>query len=211
MFLVPDLGQDQLQCFKIEQGEISHLGSQQLRAGAGCRHMEFNKHTNILYVCGELDNTVTVLHYNTDLVDLVMAGNYHGDVGSEEKSLVRQVQTVSTLPEGHSSKSTIAEMRLHPSGRSGNILIISHSHILIKYFARFLYVGNRGHNSIAVFRVDQASGTLSLVDIQDSHGAFPRHFNFDRTSQFLVVGNHASDNVVGKKAFCFINQFNKQP
>ena len=80
-----------------------------------------------------------------------------------------------------------------------------------KYFARFLYVGNRGHNSIAVFRVDQPSGTLSLVDIQDSHGAFPRHFNFDRTSQFLVVGNHASDNVVGKKAFCFINQFNKQP
>merc|ERR550539_2171352 len=117
--------------------------------------MEFNKHTNILYVCGELDNTVTVLHYNTDLVDLVMAGNYHGDVGSEEKSLVRQVQTVSTLPEGHSS--------------------------------------------IAVFRVDQASGTLSLVDIQDSHGAFPRHFNFDRTSQFLVVGNHASDNVVAFK------------
>ena len=64
-------------------------------------------------------------------------------------------------------------------------------------FARFLYVGNRGHNSIAVFRVDQKTGTLALVDIQDSHGAFPRHFNFDRTSQFLVVGNHASDNIVG--------------
>ena len=70
-----------------------------------------------------------------------------------------------------------------------------------KYFARFLYVGNRGHNSIAVFRVDQSTGTLSLVDIQDSHGAFPRHFNFDRTSQFLVVGNHASDNIVGKGPF----------
>jgi len=180
MFLVPDLGQDQLQCFKIERGEISHLGSQQLRQGAGPRHLEFNKHTNILYICGELDNTVTVLHYNTDLVDLVMAGNYRGDVGSEEKSLVRHLQTVSTLPPGLTSKSTIAEMRLHPSGR-------------------FLYVGNRGHNSIAVFRVDQPSGTLSLVDIQDSHGAFPRHFNFDRTSRFLVVGNHASDNIVAFK------------
>ena len=48
-----------------------------------------------------------------------------------------------------------------------------------------------------MFRVDQETGTLTLVDIQDSHGAFPRHFNFDRTSQFLVVGNHASDNIVG--------------
>ena len=123
MFLVPDLGQDQLQCFKIEQGEISHLGSQQLRLGAGPRHLEFNKHTNILYICGELDNTVTVLHYNTDLVDLVMAGNYRGDIGSEEKSLVRHLQTVSTLPPGLTSKSTIVEMRLHPSGRWSNIFI----------------------------------------------------------------------------------------
>lgn len=73
------------------------------------------------------------------------------------------------------------------------------------YFDRFLYVGNRGHNSIAVFRVDQSSGTLSLVDIQDSHGAFPRHFNFDRTSQFLVVGNHASDNIVGRSFVLSIN------
>lgn len=182
MFLVPDLGQDQIQCFKVEQGEICHLGSQQLRRGAGPRHLEFNKLHHILYVCGELDNTVTVLRYNTDLVSQVMAGNFLGDVNSEDQSgsLLSQLQTVKTVPDSLTTKSTIAEMRLHPSGR-------------------FLYVGNRGHNSIAVFRVDQSTGTLSLVDIQDSHGAFPRHFNFDRTSQFLVVGNHASDNIVAFK------------
>ena len=61
---------------------------------------------------------------------------------------------------------------------------------------RFLYVGNRGHNSIAVFKTDPDSGTLSLVDIQDSQGAFPRHFNFDVTGQYVVVGNHASDSLV---------------
>ena len=61
---------------------------------------------------------------------------------------------------------------------------------------RFLYVGNRGHNSIAVYRTDQDTGTLTLVDIQSSHGAFPRHFNFDVSSRFLVVGNHCSDNIV---------------
>ena len=34
------------------------------------------------------------------------------------------------------------------------------------------------------------------MDIQSSRGAFPRHFNFDASGKFLVVGNHASDNVV---------------
>ena len=34
------------------------------------------------------------------------------------------------------------------------------------------------------------------MDIQPSLGAFPRHFNFDQTGQYLMVGNHASDNLV---------------
>ena len=119
MFLVPDLGQDQIQCFNIHHGQISHLGSQQLRRGAGPRHLEFNKHHHILYVCGELDNTVTVLKYNTDLVGKVLDGNYLGDVNSEDQSssLMTVMQTVRTVPDSLTVKSTIAEMRLHPSGR----------------------------------------------------------------------------------------------
>jgi len=50
-----------------------------------------------------------------------------------------------------------------------------------------------------VFKTDPDTGTLSLVDIQPSHGEFPRHFNFDASGKFLVVGNHASDNVVAFK------------
>jgi len=44
--------------------------------------------------------------------------------------------------------------------------------------------------------VDQDSGNLTRIGIQDSLGAFPRHFNFDNTSGFLLVGNHASDTIV---------------
>merc|ERR1719318_2071846 len=90
------------------------------------------------------------------------------------------IQTISTVPGDLKKKSTIAEMRLHPSGK-------------------YLFVGNRGHNSIAIFKVSPQDGTLSLVDIQDSLGAFPRHFNFDNTSQFLLVGNHASNTIVAFK------------
>jgi len=178
-FMVPDLGRDQIHMFNICQGNIIHLGVQQLRKGAGPRHMDFNKRHKVVYICGELDNTITVFKYNPESVPEVMKGGYSGDatVVDQTNSILTSIQTISTVPAGLDKKSTIAEMRLHPSGK-------------------YLYVGNRGHNSIAIFKVDPDSGTLSLVDIQDSLGAFPRHFNFDNTAQFLLVGNHASNTIV---------------
>ena len=176
-FMVPDLGNDQVQLFSIIQGRIGKLGSVQLRRGAGCRHMDFHKRMKVVYICGELDNSITVLQYNSAVVPRVLEGDYLGDATDTTASLLKSIQTVSTVPEDLSTKSTIAEMRLHPTGQ-------------------FLYVGNRGHNSIAIFKVDQVDGTLTRIGIQDSLGAFPRHFNFDNTSGFLLVGNHASDSVV---------------
>ena len=178
-FMVPDLGNDQIHMFNICHGNVIHLGIQQLRKGAGPRHMDFNKCHKVVYICGELDNTITVFKYNPESVPEVIKGGYSGDatVANQTNSILTSMQTISTVPAGLDKKSTIAEMRLHPSGK-------------------YLYVGNRGHNSIAIFKVDPDSGTLSLVDIQDSLGAFPRHFNFDNTAQFLLVGNHASNTIV---------------
>merc|ERR1719228_1754370 len=106
-----------------------------------------------------------------------MMGEYMGDSTKPGPSLLTAIQTVSTLPDTFGSKSAIAEIRLHPNGK-------------------FLYVGNRGHNSIAIFQVDQDDGTLVRIGIQDSFGSFPRHYNFDNTGGFLLVGNHASDTIV---------------
>jgi len=176
MFLVPDLGRDQIHYFTIMNGHVRHLGIDQLTRGGGPRHMDFNRKHKVAYICGELNNTITVLKYNSEKVANVLRGEYSGDVNLNN-SLLSQIQTVSTVPAALDCKSTIAEMRLHPSGQ-------------------FIFVGNRGHNSIAVFRVDENDGSLDLVTIQSSLGAFPRHFNFDLTGQFLLVGNHASDTVV---------------
>merc|ERR1719431_2448975 len=141
--------------------------------------MDFNKGRRVVYICGELDNTITVLRYNIESVPAVMKGDYHADATVEDQtdSLLTSIQTISTVPDNLEKKSTIAEMRLHPSGK-------------------YLFVGNRGHNSIAIFRVNQDNGSLTRIGIQDSLGAFPRHFNFDNTSSFLLVGNHASDTIV---------------
>ena len=119
MFLVPDLGRDMIQFFSISEGQVTHLGSQQLRRGAGPRHLEFSKTGHMVYVCGELDNTVSVMRYNSEAVDLVTKGEYLGDSMAEDQSqsILTQVQVVSSVPSDLETRSTIAEMRLHPSGK----------------------------------------------------------------------------------------------
>ena len=53
-----------------------------------------------------------------------------------------------------------------------------------------------GYLMIYNYRVSEDDGTLTLLNIQSSQGAFPRHFNFDNTGNFVLVGNHASDMIV---------------
>ncbi|OLO25090.1 6-phosphogluconolactonase [Alkalihalophilus pseudofirmus] len=59
---------------------------------------------------------------------------------------------------------------------------------------KFVYVSNRGHNSIASFSVDE-SGHLTLIDFTPTEGAWPRDFVLDPTEKFLVVSNQESCNL----------------
>jgi len=177
-FMVSDLGQDQIQFFDITDGNIHKLGQEQLRKGMGPRHMEFNKDAKVVYVCGELDNTVNVYRYNESAIENFAISDYNMDsTDNSPDNLLFSIQSVSTLPDTCNTRSAVAEMRLHPTGS-------------------WLYVSNRGHNSIAVFSVNREDGSLTLVDISDSQGQNPRHFNFDLSGKYLMVANHSSDSVV---------------
>lgn len=59
---------------------------------------------------------------------------------------------------------------------------------------QFLYVSNRGHNSIAVFKVDQETFKLQLIQQVSVYGDFPRDFNWDSGETNVVVANQNSDN-----------------
>lgn len=88
------------------------------------------------------------------------------------------LETVSTLPAIFPAGSnTCAEVQMHPSGR-------------------FVYASNRGHDSIAVFRLDAKSGRPQLVEHQATGGRTPRHFAIDPTGHWLLAENQASDTVV---------------
>jgi 6-phosphogluconolactonase len=90
-----------------------------------------------------------------------------------------ELQTISALPPKQAPQSGMsgAELEVHPSGH-------------------FLYTSVRGHNSIAVFTIDQNTGKLTYVENTPTQGNTPRGFGIDPDGRFLVVGNQASDTVV---------------
>ncbi|HEY8504474.1 MAG TPA: lactonase family protein, partial [Gemmataceae bacterium] len=84
-------------------------------------------------------------------------------------------QTVSTLPPGFAGSNFCSE-------------------ILVSADGRFVYAGNRLHDSIAVFSVGP-SGDLKYVGEEWTRGNYPRSFAFDPTGKFLYCCNQRSDNV----------------
>ncbi|HDR7688438.1 TPA: lactonase family protein [Bacillus toyonensis] len=70
------------------------------------------------------------------------------------------------------------------------------SAIHISSDGRFVYAGNRGHNSIAVYSVDQNSGQLTFIEHTSTEGNWPRDFVLDPTEKFLVATNEKSHNLV---------------
>jgi 6-phosphogluconolactonase len=61
---------------------------------------------------------------------------------------------------------------------------------------KFVYGSNRGHDSIAVFSFDSASGELAPVEHQPTQGKNPRHFALDPTGRWLLAENQDSDSIV---------------
>lgn len=90
---------------------------------------------------------------------------------------LKEVQTVATLPTDFSGANTGADIHVSPGGR-------------------FLYCSNRGHDSIAAFKINQRNGRLSFITHESTGGKTPRNFAIDPTGAFLLVANQNSDNIV---------------
>ena len=90
---------------------------------------------------------------------------------------MNKIQEISTLPAGFTGTSATAQLQIDRA-------------------AKFLYASNRGADSIAVFAIDPAKGTLTLVEHVPTQGKTPRDFNLDPTGGYLFAANQNSDNVV---------------
>ncbi len=68
--------------------------------------------------------------------------------------------------------------------------------IAISGDGRFLYVSNRGQDTIGVFLIDLASGSLGSVGWTDSSGRVPRHFALSAEGDRIFVANEFSHDVI---------------
>lgn len=87
-------------------------------------------------------------------------------------------QRISTLPKEFNGKSSSAAIRLSSD-------------------EKFLYTSNRGHDSIAAFKI--VEGNLEIIDYYKTHGENPRDFNFNLSEEYLLVVNQESDNCISFK------------
>lgn len=106
-----------------------------------------------------------------ELSNEVLAFNWDGSKGT-----LTQFQAVQTLPADYKEPNTAAEIAVRDDGR-------------------FLYVTNRGHDSIAMYSIDANTGELTLRQRVPSRGKVPRYFAFDPGNRWLVVSNQEGGNL----------------
>jgi len=161
--LVADLGLDKVLVYRLDldRGKLipNDEPSAPLRPGAGPRHLAFHPSARYAYVINELDSTLTTFAYD------------------ETRGTLREIQSVSTLPEGFAGTNYPADVHVSPSGR-------------------FVYGSNRGHDSIVAFAVDAETGRLTCVGHEPTQGQVPRNFALDPTGTYLLAANQRTDTVV---------------
>ena len=107
-----------------------------------------------------------------ELANTIVAFEYNPHHGS-----LTEIQSITTLPKDFTGTSHTAEVVVHPSGK-------------------FVYGSNRGHDSIAVFAIDEKTGKLTATSHQGEGIKTPRNFAIEPTGKWLLVGNQASDSVI---------------
>jgi len=161
--LVCDLGLDKVMVYRFDasRGKLTPHDPPfaAIKPGSGPRHMVFRPDGRFAYVVNEMSSTVAVFEYTP---------------GS---GVLKEIQTVSTLPAYFTGDNTTAEIDVHPSGK-------------------WLYASNRGHNTIVLFNIDRAKGTLTYVEEQVTRGSTPRHFGIDPSGRHFAVGNQNSDTIL---------------
>lgn len=94
----------------------------------------------------------------------------------ESRGTLFELQTVPTIPSDWQGTSHTADLHVHASGK-------------------FLYCSNRGHDSIAIFAIDQSTGKLTLLGCESTQGRTPRNFAIDPSGSWLLAANQDSSTI----------------
>ncbi len=115
--------------------------------------------------------TLDICYVSNELFNTVCVARLDATEPGETKPRLIPQQYVSTL-ENREQESYVSEIKLSPD-------------------ARFLYVSNRGDNSIACFQVAD-DGALTFISLTPTGGKFPRHFAITPCGKALIAANQDS-------------------
>ena len=139
----------------------------------GPRHYCEHPNKPILYFSNEQGSSVSAYTLQRGKSGVLNANS--GDPGytaDNAPGLLSAFQTVSTLPEDFDGHNSCAQIHIDTHGK-------------------FLYVSNRGHDSIAIFSIEQERDELTALGHQPTEPT-PRVFNIDETGNYLFVGGQGS-------------------
>jgi 6-phosphogluconolactonase len=170
--VVADLGLDKVLIYRFDQnsGALSPVDPPfaALPAGSGPRHFTFDSAGKFGYLMNELnDAVVTVFAWD-----------------SAQGSLTNLQSVPTQLPDFAGTDHT-AEIAISPDGK-----------FLYQSNRRLKSDDTRGPDTIGVFAIDPAKGTLTPVEQTLTGGIMPRSFAIDPTGQYLLTANEVSNNVV---------------
>ncbi|MEN8113297.1 MAG: lactonase family protein [Actinomycetota bacterium] len=94
-----------------------------------------------------------------------------------ENGTLKAVASLPTVPDSFGNENLCADIQVHPLGE-------------------FVYCSNRGHDSIAMYRVNQETGRLRLLGYRSTEGKGPRNFKISPDGRRLLVANQDSNNIV---------------
>ncbi len=117
--------------------------------------------------------TLPILYVNNELDSTVTVFDWNADTGH-----VTEAQVISTIPNRHDGRNTTAEIAASPCGR-------------------FLYVSNRGEDSVVLFQVTADTGQLTYRGNTPTGGRRPRFFTLDPKAERLYAANQDSDDITG--------------
>lgn len=106
-----------------------------------------------------------------ELVPEVIVLSFDSQTGS-----FSELQTVRTVPEDFKENNQGSAIHISDDGQ-------------------FIYAANRGHDSIAVYEINQETGKLTFVELVSTEGHWPRDFSLDPSGKFLIASNEQSGNL----------------
>lgn len=159
--LVNDLGLDCIHIYHLNDANARLTPNEppqwSAKPGSGPRALRFHPNGRLAYCVCEMASTVDVLDWNP------------------QKGTLRQIQTVSLIPEDY-----------HGPTRGCDIVL--------DHRARFAYAANRDYDCLVTFAVEK-DGKLTLIGRSSCGGKIPRHLTLDPTERWLLVANQDSDNI----------------